>query len=80
MVITDNETRWNSIYSSIKRGIRLYNKIQVFSTNHLSNLGTDFLLPKDWDILRRFEQYLEPFKCTTKLLERQAADRHYGAI
>jgi predicted glycosyltransferase involved in capsule biosynthesis len=80
MVIADNETRWNSTYISIKRGILLYNKIQVFSTDHRDELGDDFLFSEDWDVLRRLEQYLEPFERTTKLLQGHAAEGHHGAI
>ena len=80
MVIADNETRWNSTYTSIQRGIKLYNKIQVFSTEYKDKLGDDFLLPEDWDILRRLEEYLRPFERTTKELEGHAADGYYRAI
>ena len=80
MVIADNETRWNSTYISIQRGIKLYNKIQVFSTEFKDELGDDFLLPEDWDVLRRLEVYLEPFKRATKQLEGHAADGYYRAI
>jgi hypothetical protein len=80
MVIADNETRWNSIYTSIQRGLKLYNKIQVYSTEFKNELSDDFLLPEDWDILRRLEAYLEPFKRATKQLEGHAADGHHRAI
>jgi hypothetical protein len=80
IVIADNETRWNSTFTSIQRGIKLYNKIQVFSTEFKDELGEDFLLPEDWDVLRRLEIYLEPFKRVTKQLEGHAADGHHGAI
>jgi hypothetical protein len=52
MVIADNETRWNSTYFSIERGLRLRNKIQVFSIDFSDELDEDFLLPEDWDVLR----------------------------
>ena len=58
MVITDNKTRWNSTYLSIKRGILLYNKLQVFSINYRDDLDEDFLLLEDWDVLRSIELYL----------------------
>src|SRR5450432_2861206 len=80
MVITDNETRWNSTYISIKRGILLYNKIQIFSIDHRDELGDDFLFSEDWDILRRLEQYLELFERITKLLQGYTAEGYYRAI
>jgi hypothetical protein len=80
MVIAKNETRWNSTYLSIRRGIKLYNKIQVFSTDYKDELGDDFLLSEDWDILRRFETYLEPFYRATKQLEGHVVNGHYSAI
>jgi hypothetical protein len=43
-------------------------------------LKEDFLLPEDWDVLRRLELYLQPFWRTTKQLEGHAANGHYGAI
>ena len=80
MVIADNETRWNSTYLLIRRRIKLYSKIQVFSNDHKDELEDDFLLPEDWDVLRRLEEYLQPFHRTTKELEGHAANSHYGAI
>jgi hypothetical protein len=80
MIIADNETRWNSTFSSLERGIQLHNKIRVFSVDHKDELDEDFLLPEDWDILRRIATYLQPFMRTTKHLEGHAADGHHGAI
>jgi hypothetical protein len=80
MVIADNETRWNSTYLSIRRGLLLATKIQVFSIDHQDELKEDLLIPEDWDILRHLEEYLEPFHRTTKQLEGHAANGHHGAI
>jgi hypothetical protein len=80
MVITDNETRWNSTYMSIQRGLKLYNKIRVYSDECKDELGDDFLLPEDWDVLRRLEAYLEPFKRATKQLEGHPANGHHSTI
>jgi hypothetical protein len=80
MVIADNETRWNSTYLSIHRGLQLRNKIQVFSSDFRDELDEDFLIPEDWDVLRQLEMYLRPFKRLTKQLEGHAVEGHHGAI
>ena len=80
MVIADNKTRWNSTFLSLERGLKLYNKISAYSLDNKDELGEDFLLPEDWDILRRIESYLQPFHRTTKQLEGHATDGHHGAI
>jgi hypothetical protein len=58
----------------------LYNKIQLFSIDFKDDLKEDFLLPEDWDVLRRLELYLQPFWRTTKQLEGHVANGHHGAI
>jgi hypothetical protein len=80
MVISDNKTRWNSTYISIQRALKLMVKIQVFSIQFKDDLGLDFLLPNDWEVLQHFEQYLQPFHQTTKHLEGHAYNGHHGAI
>jgi len=80
MVIADNETRWNSTYTSIQRGLKLCNKIRIYSDEYKDELGDDFLLPEDWNVLRRLERHLEPFKRATKQLEGHAGNGHHGAI
>jgi hypothetical protein len=47
------------------------NKVSVYSVDYKEELGEDFLLPEDWDVLRRLESYLQPFHQTTKQLEGQ---------
>ena len=47
MVIADNQTRWNSTFLSLQRGLKLYNKIVVYSAEYRDELGDDFLLPED---------------------------------
>jgi len=79
MVIVDNETRWNSTFLSLKRGIQLYNKIQVFLINHRDELG-EFFTSRRLGTPPRYYNYLEPFKRIIKHLEGYAANRHHGAI
>jgi hypothetical protein len=80
MVIADNDTRWNSVYLSICRGIQLYSKIAVYSEDHRDELGDDFLLTDDWDVLKWIAQCLYPFWETTLHLQGKARFGHHGAI
>ena len=65
MVLADNQTRWNSVYLSIVRAIRLYGQIQVFSEQHRDELKAYFLLQEDWDVLKWLQTSLEPFYSQT---------------
>jgi hypothetical protein len=47
MVIADNETRWNSTYLFIQRGVKLCNKICIYSDEYKDELGDDFFLLED---------------------------------
>jgi hypothetical protein len=80
MVIADNDTRWNSTYLSITRGIKLYAKIQVFSEIHRDELKEDFLLPSDWAVIRDMQHYLSPFWQCTLDLESKATFGSHGTI
>lgn len=80
MVIIDNETRWNSTYLSLSRAIYLHSKIQVYSEDHLQELGEDFLTRDDWDTLRELAAALKPFWSITQWLQGQATAGHHGAI
>jgi len=80
MVLADNQTRWNSVYLSIKRAIQLYPKIAVFSEEHRSELGPNFLLSSDWDVLKWIFSSLEPFWEQTQRLQGNAKLGHHGAI
>jgi hypothetical protein len=80
MVISDNDTRWNSTYLSMTRGIQLYPKIQVFLEMHRHELKEDFLLPSDWDVIREMQHHLSPFWQCTLDLESKATFGSYGTI
>ena len=51
MVIADNDIRWNSIYLSIIRGLKLKKKLQYYSMNNRKELGADYLEESDWKTL-----------------------------
>ena len=61
MVIADNDTRWNSIYLSILRGLKLKHKIQVYSLDERASLGSNYLEESDWKSLQEIADCLEPF-------------------
>ena len=44
IVISDNDTGWNSTYISLTHGLELYAKIKVFFKIYRDKLGEDFLL------------------------------------
>jgi hypothetical protein len=66
--LADNQTRWNSVYSSILRGTELYYKFQQFSETYQNELGANFLLQEDWDVLKWLVRSLEPFYYQTQRL------------
>jgi hypothetical protein len=43
MIISDNDTRWNSIYLFIKKALTPKAKIRVSFKNHKDKLNKDFI-------------------------------------
>jgi hypothetical protein len=80
MVISDNDTRWNSTYLSMERALTLNVKIRVYSEHHKDELGEDFMTPADWEVIRELKQHLKPFWELTIDLQSQATDGTHGAI
>jgi hypothetical protein len=68
MVIGDNDTRWNSTYLSILRGLKLKTKLQCYSMDNRKELDADYLEEADWRIFQDVAECLEPFYiCTLDL-------------
>src|SRR5271154_5510103 len=80
MVISDNDTRWNSTYLSMERALTLKAKIRVYSEDHKDELGEDFITLDDRDVIRELRQDLEPFWELTIDLQSQPTDGTHGAI
>jgi hypothetical protein len=64
-VILDNSTRWNSIYNSINRGLRLKSGIQLFLLENEANLVDDCLQNEEWEQLEVICTALKPFNEVT---------------
>jgi hypothetical protein len=80
MVILDNDTRWNSVYLSISRALRLQVAIQYFCEQHSKKLTKDLLDGDDWRTLKDISAALEPFWAMTLRLQGHASNGHHGAI
>ena len=80
IVISDNDTRWNSTYLSIEKALALKAKIRIYSKDYKEDLDEDFITLANWDIIRELKQHLELFWELTIDLQSQAADGIYGAI
>jgi hypothetical protein len=80
MVILDNSTRWNSTYNSIKRGLKLKSRIQLFCITHKDEIGKDFLADDDWRQLEEIALALQPFCTATLRVEGQAGQGHHGSV
>jgi hypothetical protein len=61
MVIADNNTRWNSTYLSIIRGLKLRTEVTAYSIDNRDELGADFLEESDQKVLQDVADCLEPF-------------------
>jgi hypothetical protein len=80
MVIADNDTRWNSTYLSIVRGLKLKTKLQYYCMDNRKGLGADYLEEADWKVLQDVVECLEPFYICTLDLQSKAKQGRHGAI
>jgi hypothetical protein len=80
MVILDNSTRWNSTYYSIKRGLKLKERLMVYSSLNKAHISDDYLSDADWDHLQEIATALEPFEEVTIQTEGRATKGYYGAV
>ena len=80
MVILNNSTRWNSTYSSIKRGLKLKERLMVYSLLNKAYISDDYLSDADWDHLQEIATALEPFKEVTIQTEGRVTKGYYSAV
>jgi hypothetical protein len=64
-LIQDNNTRWNSHYDSICRGLELHKAIDEYIIKNQENLKDDALSEAEWKQLQDICTILEPFKIHT---------------
>jgi hypothetical protein len=80
VVISDNSTRWNSTYRSLRRGLQLKDGLTHFCIQYRKELRLDLLSDTDWDHLEEIANSLKPFYQATKRLEGRAIKGHHGAV
>lgn len=91
-IVVDGKTRWNSVYSMIKRALELRSAIELYQSRWQKpqgeashrDLTKDFLNAGDWVELERFNAFLTPFYILTKTMEGNAsksgAEGGHGAV
>ncbi|OBS16247.1 hypothetical protein FPOA_13050 [Fusarium poae] len=80
-IVVDGKTRWNSIYSMIKRSLELRSAVELYQSRWQKpkndpvhrDLTKDFLNAADWAELERFHDFLKPFYILTKTMEGNAS-------
>jgi hypothetical protein len=66
MIPLDNRTRWNSWFYMLQASLQQQAAIDTYTKEHLHQLSEDYLLPTDWDVLRRLKEFLHPFEQATR--------------
>lgn len=79
-MVRDNQTRWNSVFDSIHRAIKLKDQIQLLCLQNTDKLGEDTLLEDDWQQLEDIERILQPFQDVTKRLEGHGKRGSHGSL
>lgn len=78
MVISDNDTRRNSTYLLIVRGLLLKAKLRFYSMDNRKELGADYLEEAHWKVLEDVVE--QPFYICTLDLQGKAKQASHGAI
>ena len=87
MVIRDNATRWNSVFSMITRAFILKDPLDLFIKRAREKPASASPLPEedelsasDWKVLTRTQEILKPFYNLTLALQGRAPDALHGSI
>lgn len=87
MLIQDNATRWNSVYSMIDRAMKKRGDIQLFVAQSQYEKEAykrvdldDQLSTEDWQILTEVLRHLKPFHALAVRMQSHAVDAHHGTL
>lgn len=80
MLVTDNVTRWNSAFMSIRRALQLRPRLDILAQTFKTEIGQDALSEQDWEVLTHLSKLLLPFYSVTLHLEGQAKAGHHGSV
>jgi hypothetical protein len=69
MIPLDNNTRWNSWYEMLEVAIDKESAVDAYAKHWFNSLDQDYLLPADWECLRKVYAVLQPFFRATKATE-----------
>jgi hAT family C-terminal dimerisation region len=87
MLIQDNSTRWNSVYSMIDRAMKKQSDVQIFviqsgmEKERYKRIDVeDHLTAEDWRVLTEVLNHLKPFYEMTLRLQSRAKEGHHGSL
>jgi hypothetical protein len=87
MLIQNNSTRWNSVYSMIDRAMKKQSDIQIFviqsgmEKERYKRIDVkDYLTPKNWRVLTEVLNHLKPFYEMTLRLQSKTKEGHHGTL
>jgi hypothetical protein len=69
LIPLDNNTRWNSWYEMLEVAIHKESAVDGYAKSWFNSLTEDYLLPADWECLRKVYAILQPFFRATKATE-----------
>jgi hypothetical protein len=79
LLVSENDTRWNSSYSMLSRALQLQTVVNYFVST-TSDLNEDALSTSDWFVLKEIHAVLAPFYHATLALEGRAAQGQHGTL